>query len=195
MAPLSQRSDGKQSMLKHYLTATGSAMVLLATMAGCLPQQPQSRIAVIDLERVADETGLAKQINTQLEGLRISLQGELTKAQDTLTVQLTEKQENFGEKPTDEQQQELNALFANAKQQLQTAQQEALNVLRQQRTNLVGQLYETVRPYAKKLADERGADVVLRRQDLLLFDYDPSLDITDEIIDALITARAEKPTE
>ena len=178
-------------MVNNQLINVAGALVLLIAVTGCLPQNPQPNIAVIDLERVADETGLVNQINTQIEELRLNLQGELTKVQGELTAQLTEKQESFGEKPTEEQQKELTALFTVAKQQLQSAQQEALNELNRQRTNLVGQLYETVRPYAKQLADERGVNVVLRRQDLLIFDYDPSLDITDEVIDALIAARAK----
>lgn len=182
-------------MAKIQLIPFIGILTLLTTVSGCLPQQPQSRVAVIDLERVAEETGLQTQINTQLEELRLNLQNELTKVQGGLTAQLTEKQESFGEKPTEEQQQELTALFNAAKQQLNSAQLEAQTALQRQRSNLVGQLYEAVRPYAKKLADERGVDMVLRRQDLLIFDYDPSLDITDEVIDALIAARAKPLSE
>jgi Skp family chaperone for outer membrane proteins len=149
-------------------------------------------VAIIDLQRVAEETGYSRQLSSQLDGLRTDLQGSLAKVQEQLNAKLTEKQDEFGEKPSDEQKQELNALFADARQRLQSAQQQALGIVERQRSNMVNQIYELVRPHAKRVASDRQFDIVMLKSDTLVFDHAPDTDITDEVISELIRAQADQ---
>jgi Skp family chaperone for outer membrane proteins len=149
------------------------------------------RVAVLDLERVAKETGYTRQITTQLGGLRTNLQNKLTEVQTQLNTQLTDKQGEFGSKPNEEQRKLLNQLFANAKLQLQQAQQQASDVIQQERSNLISQLRDVLRPYAKRVAGKRGLDVVILKSDTLVFDNSPDSDITDEVIAAVVEAKAD----
>ena len=64
-------------------------------------------------------------------------------------------------------------------------------MIQQQRSNLVDQLYDLLRPYAKRIANERGMDVVLLKSKALVFDYKPEADITDEIIAAVVEAKVD----
>lgn len=149
------------------------------------------RVAVLDVQRVAKETGYTLKISRQLDELRNNLQTQLTGVQAQLNSQLNDKQIEFGKKPNKEQINELNKLFATAKLQLQNAQKQAVDVINNERSYLSSQLFDFLRPYAKRVANERGLDVVMLKSDLLLFDHDPNTDITNEVIDAVIKAKAD----
>ena len=172
--------------------STICAVICLATLIGCgNSSNGGGRVAVLDLERVAKETGYTRQISTQLGGLRSNLQNKLTEVQNQLNTQLNDKQGEFGSKPNEEQRKILNQLFVNAKLQLQQAQQQASDLVQQERSNLIYQLRDILRPYAKQVAGKRGMDVVILKTDTLIFDNSPDSDITDEVISAVVEAKAE----
>jgi len=150
------------------------------------------RVAVLDIQRVAEETGYARQISYQLDELRNNLQTQLTGAQEKLNSQLTDKQQAIGKKPSKDQLAELNQMFAEAKAQLQKAQQQAQGIFQKQRSHLASQLLDSVRPFAKRIANQRGLDVVVLKNDLLVFDFSPDTDITNDVIAAVIDAKADK---
>jgi Skp family chaperone for outer membrane proteins len=119
------------------------------------------------------------------------LQTQLTGVQTQLNSQLNDKQIAFGKKPNDEQVKELDQLFAAARLQLQNAQQEAVDTVQKERTHLTNQLFDILRPYAKRIANERGLDIVMLKSDLLVFDHSPETDITNEVIAAVVNAKAD----
>jgi Skp family chaperone for outer membrane proteins len=159
----------------------------LATSA---TNQP-SNVAILDLERLASETGYLRQINARLQDVSAGLQAELGKVQNTLNAQLGAKQEKFGDKPSKEQKEELNKLYGAAQLQLQQAQQNAVARINKERSQSVAQLHDTLRPYAKQIAADHGMKVVLLKSDTWLFDSDPSADITDEVIAAVLRAKGQ----
>jgi Skp family chaperone for outer membrane proteins len=194
MAPIGLRRFLASLLRSQKLLLTAA---LLFSLAACSDQsQPKPKllqtgtVAVMDLQRVAEETGLTRQISNQLSTIRTDLQNQLSEVQLKLNTDLIEKQENFGDKPSAEQRQELNQLFVAAKRQLQQAQQQAEGALAQQRANLADQLYDVLRPYAKSVAKQKGMNVVLLKSQALVFDHSPETDITDEVIAAVLDAKA-----
>ncbi|TPW18764.1 MAG: outer membrane chaperone Skp [Halothiobacillaceae bacterium] len=149
------------------------------------------RVAVIDLQRVSDEAGYSTQLKTQLETLNIDLQKKIGDIKETLTKELVEKQGKLGDKPSKEQKQEVEQLYIVSQQKLQAAQQQALDLMQKQRTNLTTQIYDIVRPHAKQAASQRHLDVVMLKSDALLFDHEPNTDITEEVISNLIKAKID----
>ncbi len=171
-------------------SATVVLVCVAAVLGACQPKATTGTVAILDLQRVADETGYSRTITQHIDGLRNTLQGELTKVQSELSTKLSEKQEKFGDKPNEKQKDELNQLFVNAKVQLQQAQQQAVNVVQRERDSLVLQLHDLLRPYAKKVANEHGMQIVMIKSQTMVFDHDPTTDITDEVIAAVVQAKA-----
>ena len=179
----------KTTILMSLLAISVTSLVFVSASA-YKNSNENSTVAIIDLNRVAQETGYSRQISTQINGLKNNLQNELSQAQQVLTVSINEKKEEFGKKPSKDQQKELDELFVNAKLQLQQAQQQALGVIQQEQSSLVNQLYDVLRPYAKRIANEKGINVVILKSDTLIFDYNPDSDITDEVVAAVVEAKA-----
>lgn len=165
--------------------------LLLSSCSSETKTPTTGRVAILDVQRVAKESGYARQINRQLEELKNQLQTQITGVQTQLNSQLNDKQIVFGKKPNDEQVKELNQLFASAKLQLQNAQQEAHDVIQKERTHLTNQLFDILRPYAKRIANDRSLDIVMLKSDLLVFDHSPETDITNEVIAAVVDAKAD----
>jgi len=82
-------------------------------------------------------------------------------------------------------------LFVNAKVQLAQAQQQAVDVVQRERDSLVLQLHDLLRPYAKRVANERGLQIVILKSQAMVFDHDPTTDITDEVIASVVQAKAD----
>jgi len=165
----------------------------ILTLSACNTNTTNTgRVAVLDIQRVAKETGYEHQISYQLDELRNNLQNQLTGAQAKLNSQLSDKQTEIGKKPSKDQLKELNQMFTVAKTQLQKAQQQAQGIFQKERSHLANQLLDSVRPYAKRVANKRGLDVVVLKNDLLVFDFSPDTDITNEVIAAVINAKANK---
>jgi Skp family chaperone for outer membrane proteins len=181
----------KITILASLLAVTITSLVFVS-VSKFTPEKPEAAasVAIMDLNRVAKETGYSRQISMQINGLRTGLQNELTQAQDELSVTLNDKKEKFGDKPTKEQKKELDELFVNAKLQLQQAQQQAIGLIKQEENNLLVQLYDLVRPYAKRVANEKNMEIVMLKSDTLIFDHKPEADITDEVIAAIVAAKA-----
>jgi Skp family chaperone for outer membrane proteins len=178
-------------LLKSQLTPFVLSGCLLLLNACSPAPNTGNTVAVLDLQRVAKETGYSRQINSHMENLRTELQTQITDVQGQLNTQLAEKQGKFGDKPTEQQRQELNQLFTAAKSQLQQAQQQAMETIQQQRSSLVDELFDLLRPYAKRIANERGMNVVLLKSKALVFDNSPESDITDEVIAAVVEAKVD----
>ena len=160
------------------------ALVALV-MAGC-EQMPgmasgAASVAIIDLGAVAKATGQEEEIQQQAEAARNTLNAQLQEAAASLEAQLTAEQDKIGATPTAEQQQQMQQLAGEAQRQYAAAQQQAQNQSQQFETNLVMAFREKVKPVAEQIGLARGAKVIMLA-DITMFWFDPSADITDEVI-------------
>jgi Skp family chaperone for outer membrane proteins len=158
----------------------------LTLIGGCNIKGDNHGVAVIDIERVAKETGQSEAINKELDAYKQQLQSKLTEVQTNLTKQINDKKDAIGKKPTEAQREELAQLFGNAKKQYQQAQQTATQNLESKRSQLIISVRDKIRPVARKVANSRGKNVVLVKSDILILDYDTSADITDAVIDEML---------
>lgn len=158
----------------------------LVLISGCNIKGTGDGVAVIDLERVAKETGQTEVINKELESYKQQLQTKLTEVQDNLTKQITDKKNEIGKKPTEAQREELAQLFGNAKKQYQQAQQTATQNLENKRSQLIVSVRDKIRPIARKVANSRSKNIVLIKSNILILDFDKSADITDAVIDEML---------
>ncbi len=172
-------------------------LILLALiglfLSGC-GQSPS--VAVLDMERLAKETGLEKISSDLLDKTREELQAGLQAQQEELKAQVTAQQEKMSDPPTQEEMQQLAELSAIAGRQLQQAQQKANITLQQLGRNLARQFRAQIQPHARRVAILRGMSLVLQDDRNTVFVALPEIDITDAVITEIkgvtIELKAEK---
>lgn len=141
-------------------------------------------LAVVDLDKVAAETGKDIQMKEIFQVQESSVKQQLAKAQFSANSQLEEKKKDFGDTPTEEQKKELAQWRFNASNQLTQLQNQAGTKLSQYRQDQVAKFRTEIKPIAQEIAAKRGLSVVIPKNDGLLLAVDPGVDITDAVIKA-----------
>ncbi|MCH9675145.1 MAG: OmpH family outer membrane protein [Gammaproteobacteria bacterium] len=163
---------------------TGCDTVDLGT-AAVIPRDT----VVIDLDRVADGLGRSEEFQSVLSETNADLTTKLTEYAEGLKAKLEEERAKVGDNPTEESQAELRKLVAQAQQQLRRSQAAAQQQAQQFQAGLYAKFRSEVQPFAEFVARERGARIVLVKNNLLWFD--PGSDITDAVVNAMKTAASK----
>ncbi len=159
------------------------AILLPVLLAGCLDSgaPARGRLAVLDLERLADETGFKEQVQKALKETEGDLNAGLEKARQAAADQVSARRAQFGDLPTAAQQAELRAFVERTRQELLSLKNKANGQLGARRQQLIDELKEHVRPVAQAVASERGMDVVMLRTNNML-SYTEVSDITEAVL-------------
>lgn len=181
------RSNGETNLHTLKMSRLLAALLLAVVMSGCdqfpVGGSANATTVVVDLEAVAKVTGqdtvIAQKMTTMREELNIQLNDFIA----DLEQQLVEAQAELGDS-SDEAAQTLQEIAAQAQQQLAQQRTLAQQKAQQYQTGLVLDFRKTVEPVAAKIASARGASVILIYDPMMLW-FDPSIDITDEVIGAL----------
>ncbi len=162
---------------------------------GARPAERQSGVAVVDLDEVARRLGSDVSIvqaikesqtslNQQLQSLQTSLQGQYQEQKRLVESQLAEgTQDQTIVKQLQGFGQQLNVQFAQA-------QQKAKSEINTRRSQLLQRFREEVKPVARELAAQRGLGVVITKNDSVLLTFDDAHDITDAVVEKLLSRRA-----
>ena len=166
------------------------ALIVLCSLpmllAGCLDSgaPPRGRVAVLDLERLANATGFKEQVQKALKETEASLNTGLEKARQAASEQVNARRAQFGSVPTAAQQAELRAFVEKTRQELLSLKNKANGQLAARRQQLIDELKEHVRPLAQATATERGMDIVMLRTNNML-SYTEVSDITEAVLSKL----------
>jgi Skp family chaperone for outer membrane proteins len=167
-------------------------VVAALLIAGCdklpLPADPApagwaKAVAVLDLSTVAKALGRDAVFREQVQAAGQQLDQQLAALSSSLQTRLREEQARLGEEPTEEEQQELQRMLADARRQVQQGQAEARQKAARYQAQLVAQFRREVQAVAAEVARSHGASAVLLADTVLWFE--PAADITGEVIDAL----------
>ena len=156
---------------------------LAVAVSGCAQSGGRTPVVVLDLSRVATETGQDVIIREEADATRGELMAQLQQLAGQLEQQLATEREKAGESPSEEDAQRLQQLTMQAQQQIGVAQQQAQQQASMIETTLVTEFRDKVEPIAEKIARERGATAVLAA-DAYMYWSDPTIDITAEVIEA-----------
>ena len=177
----------------------GVALVLTGTavwLTGCgmqlgSPTASSARggLAVVDLDKVAAETGKNIDMKNVFLLQENSVKQQLARAQMSANSQLDAKVKEFGETPSDEQQKNLQQFRLNAGNVLGKLQNEAGSKLGQYRQDQIAKFRAEIKPLAQEIASKRGLSVVIPKNEGLLLSVDPGVDITDDVIKAYLAKR------
>lgn len=170
------------------------ATVLAGTLlfVGCGTQQ-SGGVAVVDLDRVANELGRSTVMLQQLQLQQNGLNQKLAAVKTSLEAQLNEKIEELPEEPSEEETANFLKLKRNARIQLAGYKQKASNSLGQLKNSAIQGFRSEAMPAAREVAKERGLSVVLTSNDAVVFTFDDAVDITDEVIARLAQNQPSQP--
>ena len=154
----------------------------LATVAA-VPTQAQAevpkvrKIALVDLQRVLQETKQGKAARTELENSFKAKQKKLDAQRSKLEAEQKKIQSMSGAA-----QEQAFAQLQQKAQELQSMYMTLQQELAGQEAGLVEKIYVNCQKLVAGMANELGVDLVLvRSQDTVLFTH-PGLDITEELI-------------
>lgn len=151
--------------------------------------------AVIDLDTIANRLGSDAKLQNALRQRQDQLNSELTNLRSNFARQIKQQEELLQKKTqeegnrerTPEEQQQMASLVQTLNVQLAQAQNTGQATLSQDQMKLIQIFREEVRPHAIKVANEKGFSIILTKNDAMLFDYDKSFDITEEVIRRMAT--------
>ena len=166
-------------------------IALLTTIAcfsvmGCNRDEKSDNgpIAVVDLDAVAQKLGKDKQILQMIEQRQVSLNDQVVATQNSLIQQLNQKKAEFGD-VSDAEAQELAQLQTKANTILATTRTQAQSNLTSFQLDVVNRFRAEVKPIAMELATTKGCRVVLSKNDSVVFAFDETIDLTDEVTEVL----------
>jgi Skp family chaperone for outer membrane proteins len=156
-------------------------------------------IAVVDLDKVAVETGKRMEMDEAYGLVANSVKQKLVATQNDFQAQVNAKAKELGIDPTaklnpedipEEAKREVGQMTLNARNILAQAQNEFGNKLNEYKQVQIAKFRVELKPILQEVASKRGLSVVVPKNDGLLLAIDPGVDITDEVIKAY---REKKP--
>lgn len=167
---------------------------LLAIFLGaCNQGAKSSSVAILDIARVAKETGHSDKINQELQQVSEQLKKDLLDIQNKLQAELKTSQEKMGSTPTEQQRQEFGQMITDAQNRLKNAQNQAALTMQQKKNDAVKKLRDDIRSIAADIAKARGMQIVLLKNDNVILTYGEEIDITNEVIAKINKANPVKP--
>lgn len=163
----------------------------VASVIGCGqtsgPAAASSRggMAVVDLDKVAAETGRDRQLAQSLELAQNTLNQGYAKTVESAKGQLTAKKKEFGSSPSEEELKELSMMERSAVTQLTQIQNKARAEFEQYKQQQIAKFRAELKPITQEIAAKRGLSIVIPKNEGLLLSVDPGVDITDEVVKVL----------
>ncbi len=156
-----------------------AACFALLSMAGIAAAQ--AKLAVISLQRAVLESAEIKKANTAMEAKYKPRQAEMEKVSKDLESIRQNLQTNAG-KLTPQAESELNARGQRRQRELQRLQEDLQSDVERERNEILSRSTQKMQEVIKKLAEERGLDVVVDISNTVYFK--PALDITADALAA-----------
>lgn len=175
-----------------------------AWMTGCgsssSPSASASRggLAVVDLDKVALETGRKLEMDEQYGLQANSVQQKLVSVKNDFQAQIDAKAKELGvdlnsktpEEIPEEAKREVSQMTLNARNILVQAQNEFGSKLGEYKQVQIAKFRNELKPVLQEVAAKRGLSIVIPKNEGLLLAVDPGVDITDDVIKAY---REKKP--
>ncbi len=142
-------------------------------------------IAVVDLDKIAQETGKAIEMKEALELTESAMRQQLVAFQTKATAELQAKMKDLtdkGDTATEKEQREVAKFRVDASNLLAQGQNEAGAKLGQIKQNQIAKFRADLKPVLQEVAAKRGMSIVIPKNEGLLLSVDPGVDITDDVI-------------
>ena len=161
----------------------------ISSPAAAAPNQApagHAGVAVIDLDEVAARLGRDVEIINEVKNKEAQLNQELDALRTSYSNQVEDKRRELELRPSAEQTKKLQVLDRDLGAKLQQAQLDAQRELIRHQNSLITRLRESVKPVARNVAASRGLKMVVAKNEDVVFTFDASLDITNEVVEKLL---------
>ncbi|GEM_PF-6461127 len=142
-------------------------------------------VAVVDLDEVSRRLGRYNEMQNSLQAKAEETKQKLAAIEQSTIKQLQEARSSLGDTPDPEQAKKFQKLQQTASIQLNQIKQRAEQEVSSHRQQLVQEFREQARPIVARIAKEHGFSTVMTRNDSLLFSYENTVDITEEVTKAM----------
>ncbi|MBR9800377.1 hypothetical protein GYB59_01160 [bacterium] len=167
---------------------SASALLLLIAalcFSGCGNNSADSKaVAIVDLDRVLKMTGTDLEIQNAVQERQTRIRDDLATFQKRLEDAWNTKKAEFGEEPSEEQQNQLQQFLIRLNQESQQAQSQAQANVSQFRQELYQTFQDQVSPISLEVAKEQGFSIVFGQNPSILA-FDTSIDITDAVVERM----------
>lgn len=164
--------------MKHRALNVGIALLLVGL---ALPAAAQTKIAVIDVQRVVAESDPGKE---SLQQLRTLQEQKITEGRN-LQVELDALREQFNKQRftlSEEKLAEMSGQVESRTIALQRFEDDATRELDEARRTALGRLEERIMPVIDEVGKERGLTLIFNKYQSGLVYADEAVDITDDVI-------------
>ncbi len=186
----SKKSANSTLSFSGQLARIVAGVFLLGLLSACGGGKTGSNIAVLDLDKLAEDTGYVQEIRGKITEMQDDLKSKLSAMEEQLNTQIKNKREEIGKNPSDKQKEEMAKIMKHARIQMQQARAQINNAMKKQSMSLVTQLHDLVRPIAREIAHKRGMSIILLSNDSVLLDYSADSDITTEVTQEVMKRKA-----
>ena len=187
--------------MRAWMGPLAAGCLLAASLGGCnRPEGPSpanrqaqnvlGAVAVIDLDTVAQKLGRDKKMSESIQQHEAALNQQLANIKVSYEKEISDKQSQFGQAPSQEQVQLLSNMSRQASASLNQVQQKAKSDLNQHRVQIVQQFRDEVKPIARQVASEKGLSIIVTRNETVVFDFTSAVDITEDVVRKM----QERPT-
>jgi Skp family chaperone for outer membrane proteins len=138
------------------------------------------RVAVFDIDYVADQTGMVQEMRAKIEARK----EELTKELEAVgkKIQTTLEAEGKKLKKDKDLPEKARALEQGAQIKFSQVQAEADARLNAYRIQLIGEIREAIKPVAREIAYAKGFDILMLRNDMVVFDVKDEAELTQAVL-------------
>ena len=162
--------------------------LLMALAALAVPVSAQTKVAVIDVQRVVTESDPGKQA---LQKLR-ELQEEKIEQGRNMQQELEQLRDQFSKQRftlSEEKLEEMGGEIEDREIALQRFQDDATRTLEEARRSALGRLEQQIMPIIDEIGNESGYTLIFNKFQSGLVYADDAVDITDDVIRRFNTAQ------
>jgi Skp family chaperone for outer membrane proteins len=138
-------------------------------------------VAVFDIDKVADETGMVQEMNKKMKERAVQLRKDLQEFHKKLKGELEKQAKKLDPKEKNFRQ-KVAALEQGAQIKFRQTQAQADQALNVYRIKQISEIRELIKPVAKEVASSKGFTILLLRNDTVVFDAIDPVELTDEIL-------------
>lgn len=158
-----------------------TAITAVAISTPAAAQQEISRVAVIEVQRIVQDSAYGKETLGKVQRIQQQKQDELTKRQKDLR-DLEEKIQSGGKSLSEETMEKLQKDYQTKAVDLKRFQDDAQRELEDMQRKELGELEKRIMPVIDAYAKEKGFTVVFNKFQSGLLYATEGADITDEVI-------------
>ena len=155
--------------------ALGPVLACAALFSLAPLSHAQPKVAVISLQKAVFDTADIKKANAEMEARYKPRADKLRQMQEQIAG-ITQRLQQGGSQLTPQAEQELQAQGTRLQKEAQRNQDDLQADVQSDRQEILGKASQRMTDVVKKLAEEKGLDVVVEQQSILYFK--PAMDIT-----------------